>query len=334
VTEVPNAHVAEHVPGQEMPEGELVTVPLPVKVTVIDGGGANKAVTSSALLKVNVQEPVPAPGHGGAEFWHQNRTHVMLPQAMKCSPPEGEAVRVTFVPYGNDLEQVPGHEMPEGELVTLPLPLTLTVSVSVIWVNVAVTLLVPFIVREQVPVPEQAPDQPVKVYPLEGTAVRVTPVPYENVVEQVPGQEMPAGELVTVPPPVILTVSGSVEANVAVTLLAAFIVSVQPPVPEQAPDQPEKPYPLEGAAVRVTPVPYENAAEQVPGQEMPEGELVTVPLPLTPTVSVSGIAVKVALTVVGLYKLTSQAPVPEHEPDQPEKVYPVEGEAVRLTVVP
>ena len=148
------------------------------------------------------------------------------------------------------------------------------------------------------------------------------------------GQEIPEGELVTVPVPLTLTVRASSAANVAVTLFAAFIVSEQLPVPEQAPDQPEKPYPLEGEAVSVTPVPYPNVVEQVPGQEIPEGELVTVPLPLTPTVSVSGMAVKVASTVSGLYKLTSQEPVPEHEPDQPEKVYPVEGAAVRLTVVP
>jgi len=61
--------------------------------------------------------------------------------------------------------------MPEGELVTVPLPLTLTVSVSSC-VNVAVTLLAPFIVSVQVPVPEQAPDHPEKTYPLEGVAVR------------------------------------------------------------------------------------------------------------------------------------------------------------------
>jgi hypothetical protein len=145
---------------------------------------------------------------------------------------------------------------------------------------------------------------------------------------------MPEGELVTVPVPLTVTVRASSGVNVAVTLFAAFIVRLQLPVPEQAPDQPENPYPLEGAAVRVTPVPYEYVVEQVPGQEMPEGELVTVPLPLTPTVSVSGIAVNVAVTLTGLYSVTWQAPVPEQAPDQPEKLYPAEAEAVRLTVVP
>jgi hypothetical protein len=170
---------------------------------------------------------------------------------------------------------------------------------------------------------------------MAGKAESVTEVPWRNEAEQVLGQEMPEGALVTVPLPLMPIVSVSSSLNVAVQLLVLVIVTVYVGlVPEQLPDHPEKPYPAEGEAVRATPVPYENVDEQVPGQDMPAGELVTVPLPLTPTVSVSGIAVKVALTVVGLNKLTSQAPVPEHEPDQPEKVYPVEGEAVRLTVVP
>jgi hypothetical protein len=70
--------------------------------------------------------------------------------------------------------------------------------------------------------------------------------------EQVPGQEIPEGELVTLPPPTTFTVSVSCStANAAVTLLAAFIVTVQTlAMPEQAPDQPEKEYPLEGFSVR------------------------------------------------------------------------------------
>src|ERR1017187_579072 len=109
---------------------------------------------------------------------------------------------------------------------------------------------------------------------------------------------MPAGELFTVPLPLTVTVSvcaGS-DANVAVTLWALFIVTVQAPVPEQAPDQPVNLYPRAAAGVSVTLVPEVNAAEQVPGQEMPEGELVTVPLPLTVTVRV-GCRTNVAVTL-------------------------------------
>lgn len=98
-----------------------------------------------------------------------------------------------------------------------------------------------FIVTAQAPVPEQAPDQPPKLYPLEGEAYKFTVDPYVNAAEQTPGQVMPEGELVTVPLPLTLTVSVCGGINVAVTLLAPFIVSAQVPVPEQAPDQPAKP---------------------------------------------------------------------------------------------
>jgi len=67
---------------------------------------------------------------------------------------------------------------------------------------------------------------------------------------------------------------------------------------------------------------------------MPAGELITVPLPPTLTARVSGIAVNVAVTFWAEFIVTLQAPVPEQGPDQPEKVYPVEAEAVRVTVVP
>jgi hypothetical protein len=43
-------------------------------------------------------------------------------------------------------------------------------------------------------------------------------------------------------------------ANVAVTFLALVIPTVQVPVPEQAPDQPVKLYPLAGEAESVTDV--------------------------------------------------------------------------------
>jgi hypothetical protein len=67
--------------------------------------------------------------------------------------------------------------------------------------------------------------------------------------------------------------------NVAVTFRAALIVTVQVPVPLQAPDQPVKVEPAVGAAVRVTDVPSAILAEQVLPQLMPAGEL-TVPVPV------------------------------------------------------
>src|SRR5207253_2271241 len=63
--------------------------------------------------------------------------------------------------------------------------------------------------------------------------------------------------------------------NVAVTDLAAVIVTEQVPVPTQAPLQPAKVEPAAAAAVRVTTVPLRKLAEHVVPQLMPAGLLVT-----------------------------------------------------------
>ena len=65
--------------------------------------------------------------------------------------------------------------------------------------------------------------------------------------------------------------------NVAVTFRAAFIVTRQVPVPEHAPDQPEKVYPLAAEAVKITDVPEPKLVEQVELQLKPQRLLVTVP---------------------------------------------------------
>jgi hypothetical protein len=73
--------------------------------------------------------------------------------------------------------------MPAGELVTVPLPvpalLIERVNVVVETLKVAVTAVAAFMVTVHVPVPAQAPDQPAKVEPAAGEAVRVTVVPLE-----------------------------------------------------------------------------------------------------------------------------------------------------------
>ena len=74
-------------------------------------------------------------------------------------------------------------------------------------------------------------------------------------------QLMPAGALVTVPLPVptLLSVSAKVWAvcgvKVAVTVVAALMLTVQAPVPVHAPVQPLKVEPAAGVAVSVTTVP-------------------------------------------------------------------------------
>jgi len=166
-----------------------------------------------------------------------------------------------------------------------------------------VTDVAAFIVTVQVAVPAQPPPlQPVKVEPAAGVVVRVTAVPVVKEVEQVAPQEIPTGALVTVPvpAPALDTVSAKEDCmKVAVTEVAAVIVTVQVPVPVQPPPlQPAKVEPAAGAAVKVTAVPLVNGVEHVVPQEIPAGLLVTVPLPVPEreTVSVDVVDTPVPVT--------------------------------------
>jgi hypothetical protein len=95
---------------------------------------------------------------------------------------------------------------------------------------------------------------------------------------------MPAGLLVTVPVPVpaLATVSVDVtgfKLNVAVQFTLLFTVKL-PLEQAESPDQPAKTEPVAAAADSVTAVLLTTFVEQVVPQFMPEGELVTVPLPV------------------------------------------------------
>ena len=79
---------------------------------------------------------------------------------------------------------------------------------------------------------------------------------------------------------------GTAVLKVAVTFLLASIVTIQLPVPEQAPDQPAKVEPEAGLAVKVTEVPEVYDSEQSEPQLMPAGLEVTVPEPKPDLVTV------------------------------------------------
>ena len=76
-------------------------------------------------------------------------------------------------------------------------------------------------------------------------------------------------------------------------------------MPPQAPLQPLNFQPLAGVAVRVTCVPGAKFAPQLDGQLMPDGELVTVPLPVTLTDSGTA-CMNVADTDCGEFIVTVQ----------------------------
>jgi hypothetical protein len=75
---------------------------------------------------------------------------------------------------------------------------------------------------------------------------------------------------------------------------------------------------------------------QVVPQLIPEGALLTVPLPVPalPTVRATACEANVAVTVVAAVMVTVQGPVPVHPPLQPVNVDPAGMTAVKLTAVP
>lgn len=125
--------------------------------------------------------------------------------------------------------------------------------------------------------------------------------------------------------------------NVAVTLRAAVIDNKQFPVPVHAPLQPAKVEPLAAAAVRVTDAPDAKFALQLLPQFTPDGDEVTVPVPVPALVTVAANVdevLNVAVTARAAVIDTVQPPVPEHAPPQPANVEPLAAEAVSVTDVP
>ena len=122
--------------------------------------------------------------------------------------------------------------------------------------KLALTVVAPVIVTAHVPTPEQPPpDQPVKFEPLPAEADSVMLLPWVRLSLQSAPHEIPAGDEVTVPvpDPVLVTVNVyTLTLNVAVTLLEAFMVTTQVPMPVQSPDQPPNVELPAAAAVSVT----------------------------------------------------------------------------------
>jgi hypothetical protein len=120
---------------------------------------------------------------------------------------------------------------PEGLTVPEPFPAVDTVNAYCFKLKVAVTFFGASIITLQVVFPEQAPDQPLNTELAAGAAVSATVVPWLYI--------HPGGLTVPDPFPPIETLNAyCFKLKVAVTLLAASIVTLQAPVPEQTPDQP------------------------------------------------------------------------------------------------
>jgi hypothetical protein len=204
-------------------------------------------------------------------------------------------------------EHVPGHEIPGAVIVPEPAPITETVSVRD-GVNVAVTAASPPSGTVHVPVPEHAPDQPVKIIPGPGVAVRATFVPGQYCAEQPPGQVSRPLASVTLPEPTRFTLRVcSGKAKLAVTLVVELVVGVgeQVPAPEQPPPfHPTNAAPPAGVAVNVTGPPAGYLAEHVPGQEIGPGVALTAPLSAPSIATLSAAVLSVWVPAVTRYSVT------------------------------
>jgi hypothetical protein len=160
-----------------MPAGALVTVPVPVPLFVTlsanCGGGAVPelkfavAVTAELIVSVQLLVPEQAPL-----------------QPVKVEPAFGVAMSVMTKFGRRSAKQALPQSNPSGDEVTRPAPVPALVIVSdgepeggAARVNAAPMLAAALSVTLQLPVPEHAPLQPVKVEPEAGVAVRETSVP-------------------------------------------------------------------------------------------------------------------------------------------------------------
>lgn len=180
-------------------------------------------------------------------------------QLLTVEPASGVAVSVTVVSRVNGAEQTEPQFIPDGLLVTVPPPVPLTFTVSTGFCEkVAVTDLLASMTIWHVPVPLQAPPQPLKDQPESGLALNVTVVLTANEAEHVPRQLLiPAGLLLTEPLPDTVTVSVNVAVveNVTVTVRLVVIVTVHCLWSEETESQPLQLLTVEpgsGVAVSVT----------------------------------------------------------------------------------
>lgn len=125
-------------------------------------------------------------------------------------------------------------------------------------------------------------------------------------------------------------------SNVAVTCSLAASVTVQvASVPLHAPAHPTNDEPVVAVAVRVTTVPGLKLALHACPQLIPDGLLLTLPLPVPLSVRAStGESLKVAITEAFFVNVILQTPTPLQAPDHPAKNELAAGDGVSVSCVP
>jgi hypothetical protein len=267
---------------QLIPEGLLVTVPLPVplRVTVNTGGSAELKVALTCVLASSVTVQVtlfplqPPPD-----------------QPVNVEPAAGVSVSTTCVPDLKPAVQVFPQLIPEGLLITDPWPVPLRATVNMdsgVGLKVAVTCVFWLMVTVQVSLfpLHPPPDHPVSIQSAPGVAVSTTWVPGLKGIEQVwsldgnSPQSIPVGLLVTVPSPVVVTAKTGNRLKVATADVLPESAIIQLLSPLQAPLHPVNMELLLGVAASMTDVPTLKLAWQAGWQSIPDGVLLTVPVPV------------------------------------------------------
>jgi hypothetical protein len=203
-------------------------------VATVGKEGSSTPPSVNLNLRAGTQGPVP----------------VQAPplQPLKREPSADAAVRVTVVPVWKACAQVPPQLMPFGQELTVPSPSPEVVTVSVCWrmkVTSTSTGVGPVVTEQTSPTQTTpAPDQPPSRELPSGLAVSITSVPLLKPAVQVSPQPIPAGEELTLPPPLPPRVTARVEvamAKVAPMPVASSAVKVQvSSAPEHGPLQPSK----------------------------------------------------------------------------------------------
>src|SRR5262249_8018796 len=136
-------------------------------------------------------------------------------QVTPAVPVPSEAASITGVPSSKLFSQLEPQLIPPGELVTVPVPEPLAFTVSVccpIASKVAVTRRAGPRRSSQSPVEPLPLSQRLRspaLAPASGAPASLTGAPSAKLASQVGPKLMPAGELVTVPPPVSALVTSS-----------------------------------------------------------------------------------------------------------------------------
>lgn len=246
------------------------------------------------MLLVNTAVQLEFAVNANCELTGLVPVHVPI-HPVNVEPASAVAVRVTGVFRLNTPVQVPPQEIPAGEDDTVPEPVPDLTTVNAGWVALKLavqSVFAPMASAAFAEVPVQAPDQPRKVEPAGTAATSLTTVPGTKSAAQAAPQEMPAGVDVIGPAPLPAAFTDKVASapkvnNALQVEFAVMAICVLGDDPVQLPAQPANIDPEFAVAVNAIGVLAATLVEHAVPHEIPEGEELTVPVPVPELATVS-----------------------------------------------